>query len=270
MSQTHHLPVILNHGSGTQAYWALNPAHTLILFVHGFRGQAVGTWTDFASLLPAEACCAEADILFYGYDATHSRCTVSAALLRDFMSMLDSNPKATISEAAPEVAANRHNFTYERFVVVAHSLGAVVAREALLYGLQERLRWAARTELVLFAPAHNGANILPLLNASAILARLVPFLRLIQVFGHFTVLADLEPGCAHLEWLRQATNEALRRGASSLIARRVILGGKDNVVNPTPFGQDPAPVVFQGCDHLTVCKPGGDFMRPVEEMRDLL
>src|SRR5713226_7104842 len=54
-------------------------------------------------------------------------------------------------------------FQYGSVVVVAHSLGAVVARQALLDLDEDRNpKWLNKISLVLFAPAHMGADVVPL------------------------------------------------------------------------------------------------------------
>ena len=51
-----------------QAILALQPQRKAVLFIHGFSGDALGTWSDFPVLMPGRASCAGRDLFFYGYD----------------------------------------------------------------------------------------------------------------------------------------------------------------------------------------------------------
>src|SRR4029077_16352823 len=79
------------------------------------------------------------------------------------------------AEAAEAVAARltpsekgRHA-AGDRVLFVAHSLGAVVLRRALLDCYLDAARyddahWSRHSSLILFAPAHSGANVLRLIG----------------------------------------------------------------------------------------------------------
>ena len=70
------------------AYWAFVPTRTIVVFVHGFGGNAVGTWKEFDERLPARV---EHDLLFFGCDGLFRHATESAIDLFQVLDNLGSN-----------------------------------------------------------------------------------------------------------------------------------------------------------------------------------
>jgi pimeloyl-ACP methyl ester carboxylesterase len=262
----HYLPVPLQGEKSTQAAWATEPSGHAIIFVHGFGGETITTWNDFISQLPQRPKCAGCDLIFYGYDGKHTRSANSAIKLRDFLQKLFETPLGAINWSLPVEDARPEPFEYKRITLIAHSLGAIICRDALLQAYKMSYDWAPLTELVLFAPAHRGADIIGLLRQAYPIAwPVVMMLPLVQIFNRFVVLQDLEPGCLTLTTLRKETLEFLSNNtAPTLVARKVILAEYDNIVSPAKFiSQDPKSTQFNGKDHIRVCKPDKTWERPV-------
>jgi pimeloyl-ACP methyl ester carboxylesterase len=69
-------------GKGTSAIWSQSPGHAgkAIVFIHGYGGNALKTWSEFNKLLPLEPKAADYDLIFYGYDGLYSTINSRACL----------------------------------------------------------------------------------------------------------------------------------------------------------------------------------------------
>jgi hypothetical protein len=251
-----------------------------IVFVHGFAGEATGTWNEFQSLLPLEAAAVSRDVFFFGYDSMRLRAPYNAAILRGFLESLFSEPEALVAAADYSLPVARGSFSYKHCLIIAHSLGAVVTRLAIseLSSTAVGADYVERMGLVLFAPAHSGANIVELgsMFLTGVTSRLAdvaePFLR-----AKFKSLDDLEVGSDTLTYLKGATERAIAsarqagRPLGARAARCVVHADGDFVVSATPLCDDDAPLTpFFGCAHMSVCKPNGSFLEPLRVVLDHL
>jgi len=277
-----HLATPLAPGRKSQAYWARQPARKLVLFVHGWNGTAVESWGGFSSMLPNQPenypKFMGVDLLFYGYDGLNLRVATSAFALRGLMERLMSAPRELIQQSAPSLPQRDDGFEYDRLVVVAHSFGAIVSRQALLDAHRLGHTWPSRTRLVLFAPAHKGATISRFASAALTapaniaatmgqaLERLMARKMNVMKNSHLAAL-DLEKDCATLRVLERQTQIELAQGnADHLIAQEVIFGDLEDIVEPVPFANDPPPRIFPGLNHVEVCKPNPAFCGPIESV----
>jgi hypothetical protein len=153
------------------------------------------------------------------------------------------------------------DFTYAKVVLLAHSLGAIVVRRALLEAVSKNRPWARKIDLILFAPAHLGANVLNLIAQTHVLSGLLGF----ALRYRYQTLTDLEPQSQTLAQLAAETRAALGSGPNAfLTARLVCFGDGDKVVDPNRFVQDPDPDILLGKNHCDVCKPGFAFKQPFD------
>lgn len=259
-AQTHHVAQPLRFGRRSEVHWALVPKGKALLFVHGFGGSATKTWVQFPSLLQAEPSCSGHDHIFFGYDSLRRRARPSADELITFLDALFHDPIGLVNETLGRTVRKRP-FRYTHVTLVAHSLGALVSRLALLDAFNKRRAWTSKTSLVLFAPAHEGANILALASLAMGAFRLVPVEALARY--KFQVLHDLDESSPTLKRLRTQTKAAIAKGGKHLIARRVVYAGGDTVVNPYDFCQDPSAEFIQNASHTSVCKPSQSFVEPL-------
>lgn len=248
--------------------FAINANQKLVMFVHGFAGTATGTWLQFPGLLPVTQKGRNRDFVFYGYDGLRTRATVSAVELLAFLNDLFTKTAQIVNGSLPAGVPRRPaNFTYTDVLVVAHSLGAVVSRQALLFAHKRGDAWAGKTRLVFFAPAHMGADVLRLVGEALTgLPGLIP-----AAFKYrYQVLQDLEPNSQMLQFLRDEVQQALP-AAPYLAARAVIIAGNDKVVSPVPFVGDPQPPqLIPNRSHTGVCKPTAGFIDPLTAVENLL
>jgi pimeloyl-ACP methyl ester carboxylesterase len=270
MGQYHYHPVELDHDHKTTAFWAEKPNRTLLVFVHGFGGSATETWVDFPSLLSLSEKARRCDCIFYGYDGLRTRAFVSALMLLDFLDRVCTDPATFINATLPGEPPRPATFAFDRIVVVAHSLGAIVSRQALVSAHKAPKPWAKNVELVFFAPAHSGSD-LPTLVGEVLTG--IPYVKVAAPGGkaYAQVLIDLDPKSQLLAKLKDAVKSALPN-APNVAAKRVILAENDRVIDPSPFiPEDPdPPVLFYGRGHVDVCKPDAKFRRPLMELEALL
>lgn len=115
-------------------------------------------------LLPSDKRFSGHDFIFYGYDALKARIKPSAFFFLRILEVLFNSPADAVINPTLLDDDQRPAFQYEYVTVVAHSAGAVVARRALLDAQKAGASWLPRVRLVLLAPAHQGASLLPLLG----------------------------------------------------------------------------------------------------------
>jgi pimeloyl-ACP methyl ester carboxylesterase len=274
MTQTHYLLRALKGATrpdkDVQVRFSTSPNGRAVLFIHGFSGDAVTTWSDFSNLLPARARCAGSDIYFYGYDGLRADLNASAAIFRGFLDRMMDSPQSVLPGNVPQAAGRAADFSYSELLIVAHSLGAVIARRALVDATRMRLCWAEKTRLVLYAPAHCGARVVALaIEASSGIPVVKHFAALAQWFS--PLIADLRPGSPVLTALLNDTLRETQGGANPhLNARRVVLAEYEDIVENLQFGNDPPPVAVPGTKHTTVCKPRSDFADPIQLLESCL
>jgi pimeloyl-ACP methyl ester carboxylesterase len=277
--QSHHLPTDLVRENGmrwgidSEVIFATAPARQAALFVHGFGGSATGTWLEFPPLLPLESEAQGYDLYFFGYDGKRDTAAFSAAGLFELLEALFQGPAKSIINPSlpPGVRPRKSDFAYRRLLICAHSLGAVVTRKALLEAGNQvpPRRWLPNVQLLFFAPAHNGASILPLASQALSTIAIGPLRgKLVEsvLKLHMPVLSDLEPGSQTLNDLRTMTESALgpKRNRNGHLRAHVVHGGRDTVVVQNTFMADHPFARLPGRRHTEVCKPRLGFLDPLE------
>ena len=253
-----------------QVMFAVEPSRKAVLFIHGFSGDAIETWSDFHLLLPATHPCQGRDLFFYGYDGLRAEMTASASLFRDFLDRLFRETARYVNDNLPPAAGRPPGFSYDGLAIVAHSLGAVITRRALLDATRMRLSWPSKTKMVLYAPAHMGASVADL---ALEVASGFKFLRLFGSLARFEspLIDQLKPGSRDLETLLMETNAACQGGKNRhLVACKVIIAEYERIVRNERFGADPPPQTIAETTHTSVCKPRRDFQRPLALLEECL
>ena len=268
--QTHYVQRLISTNPEVTAFLAMDPVDKALVFLHGFNGSAVGTWLQFPRLLLETEAFAGYDLYFFGYDGLRTRSYISSLKLRDFLRRLLPSPCATLDPHFTESEKRSEGSEYGRLFIVAHSLGAVVARQALVEAWTSKETWLDLVRLILFAPAHLGANIAKLcLEAFTGL----PFRGIPEALVSFAFppIQDLKHDSETLAKLLADTRSALESGASDCFkARRVILAETDRIVEPGRFAEDPAAELITGVGHSGICKPRQDFREPLGHLLSAL
>jgi hypothetical protein len=229
----------------------------------------VATWRQFDTLLATSEMFGSVDIVFYGYDSIHTDANANGSLLYRFVERLFEPGLPVLNDALDRNEGRGIRKVTTRVVLVSHSLGGAISRQAPIYAFDSCKRWTDKLDLVLFAPAHNGAHLIRLaltMGPGMIALSLLGSLATILV----PAVRNLEEGSQFITKLRQDTERLLQQhNVSPLKATLVIRCRNDMVVSTERFCQDPAARVF--CQtHSSICKPTSAFLEPLHELEGVL
>jgi hypothetical protein len=157
---------------------------------------------------------------------------------------------------------------YSRCVVVAHSLGAVVSRWALLRAYSSQRAWLGNIRYLLFAPAHRGGIIVSSLSEllrGNIIAKALSDAAKVGI----PLLNELAADSAMLKVLEEQTKAAVSGGCQALLPNRVVIAEYEDVVSNLPFPGDPYPTAVRDARHTSVCKPD-KFLASIDFVTELL
>ena len=256
---------------------------TAVVFVHGWRGDAVRTWDDFPGFIRSLPEMDSADAIFLEYPTVADSVSTAGANFRLFLMDLMRNPAKTIinPSACAEAEPRDERFAYKRIILVAHSMGAVVVRRALLDCEKARREEVfkeqefAKIRLLFFAPAHTGSRI-PLLIGSGLgldfLPGAVAVGSLLKLY--FVSLRDLEEGSRCLSLLAQENCEFRKARESNNhvvehLRATVYHAENDKVVTDYHFDADYSTHPVNKRNHKSICKPADDYRKPVEALRSM-
>jgi pimeloyl-ACP methyl ester carboxylesterase len=240
---------------GVYAHLANGPASRAIVFIHGLAGEALQTWTRFPDMLTAFADTADCDLIFYDYDSLGRQLGNMVTPFMRFLRELSTDPVVLLNRGLPLWRQRPTTFRYEEIVIVAHSLGAVVVRRALLDAHGNTEAWVGRCRFMLFAPADCGADKITLVSESL---QSVPFGTVAGGLakGTIPVLSSLEPGRGDLQRLLDDTRQLTAGGrAQHLLAERVLWASDESVTKKQKFIVTEFADEIPGTTHTSVCKP---------------
>ena len=243
------------------------PSGTAVIFVHGFIGSAVETWEEFDSLAPLEAKLRHHDVFFYGYDALRTHASESGDQFHTFLDELLTDPRTIFRFALPPAMARAEAFRYSKAVIVAHSLGTVVTRFALLTEFNRRRpgSWLPAVTPLFFAPAHSGTR-----KVDAVISALTSFdfaglgLAVSLARDRYVAADDLREGSQILQDLRTEVSSISHPDRALVQPKAVVWAANDRIVINRAFLDDPKPITIRGASHTSVCKPTTRFRDPLQ------
>lgn len=250
----------------TVAFYSLKKPRNLVIFIHGFNGGAVSTWDDFSKLIYDHDRFEKTDVIFYGYPSLKQQANNNAINFKNFL-IESSQPNQDLNDCTDRAITNDDE--YENVVLVAHSLGAVVVRRALLFikGQGNQNTLLEKTKMLLFAPAHKGTLI-----KTSYISGLPSLLSLVGVIGIWKTpsFSNLQQNSATIVSLINDTQRYIDIGdAEFTVASKVIWANADNVVENDTFGNDPEAIVEDGT-HTSICKPKNNYINPLNYLSEIL
>jgi pimeloyl-ACP methyl ester carboxylesterase len=251
---------------GVYAHLATGSATRAIVFIHGLAGDALQSWTRFPDMLTAVPDAADCDLIFYDYDSLSQQLGNMVTPFMRFLRELATEPAEMLNRGLSLPRHRPKTFRYEGILIVAHSLGAVVARRALLDAQGNRESWVGRTRFMLFAPADCGADKITLVSESL---QSLPLGTVLGGAAKWTipVLSSLEPGRGDLQRLVDDTRQLTARGmAAHLLAKRVLWASDESVTKKQKFMVEESYDEIPGTTHTSVCKPSPSKMDAVKEL----
>jgi hypothetical protein len=247
------------HGKSSVVFLSHVKPSKLVIFIHGFNGSALGTWHDFPKLVYDEPKFQEADIIFYGYDSLKMQ--AANMKLRFYDLLNDAVKPQSMSYLCRKLPGN---FEYDKIIIVCHSLGAVVARLALLHAYDKKDHWISKCHIVLYAPAHWGSRIPG--NFKECFEGILTFLRGVTK-TKYPVIGDLTEGSIVLRDMQSRTQQLCTQGESTFVqADAVIWAEREFIVVNNRFCSDKPESDIIGTTHTSVCKPGKDFKAPFQKL----
>lgn len=237
-----------------------------IIFIHGYKDHPIKAWQDFHKFIPRENKFKECDAYFYGYDGTIGQISSSSNLFFYFLQSLFTDTNSII----PKWLSRDKYFSYDEIIISCHSLGAVIARRALLDAVDQQISWSNKVSLLLFAPAHKGCHFLPLM------AQLLQGVELAMIY--YALKAQKSPYINQLSKDSQILNRLLQdtlkltmNGQNlNLNAKAVIWAEQENVVENEHFGRDPKAITIRGKNHKSICKPKSKYIEPINLLKHLI
>lgn len=255
------------------AQYALETPRDAVVFVHGFWGSAVGTWPEFQQTVQevTEPSFRRADFFYFEYRWLRDHANFSGGKLELALQKIMTRPLAVMKSTLETTLNRPKKFQYRRLIIVAHSLGAMVSRFALIAADGNSSPWCNRTTLALFAPAHLGANLQRLLIEEV--APLHTYLRIAGTVAQFVgpSIQDLSPKGTTVSELRDQTLRLLGKKTKSChIAKAVVQAQKEWVVVPGTFVKDPPPILADGRGQMNVKNFSPQYVLPLQILRDIL
>jgi hypothetical protein len=267
MEKTHfNISMIPNPSHESWVQYAVNPNRKAIVFVHGFWGKPIATWSEFEKRLIARRECKARDIYYFGYDGKYASLESCAKYFYDFLVRLFRLNEADVELLNLPSNRDRKSKEYTDVLIVGHSMGCIVIRRTLMLAFKRNQSWTSRCRLMLYAPAHFGAEILALYaEATGVGTVLAKLLKAGQFI--YPPLRDLEWDSDYLKFFKSGlAAEVSKPGRQMLAAVKVIHGGRDMVVKRKfdCLGNDPESDDILGATHSSVCKPCNNKLEPLE------
>lgn len=187
------------------------------------------------------------------------------AELYDFLDLMTTPLKSKILPIKQKLSERK----YKRIILVAHSLGAVLVRQAQLFAVIAKKKWVNHSSMVLFAPAHSGANVIPLAMQA-----LPGLSSLLGVFAKFKypILNDLDPTeDGILNSIETRTDTLQKSGKGEFTKAVLVVHVKgDKIVKNQQYLLDSPPKIIQNSTHISICKPNDAYSKPLELLKAII
>ncbi|MFD7008066.1 esterase/lipase family protein [Rhodococcus jostii] len=244
------------------------PVSRLVVFVHGFMGKAVTTWSNFEVGAGHRDWWREADLLFVGYRSTKETITGVANRLRREIPEFYPTPFPAAMNVGGHPVRKDAGSPYSELVVIGHSLGGLIVRRALCDAAME---WdkAGRTDpkpalltaqIRLFSPASAGfraAGFLGILRATSL------WRAINMVLSRAPAYTDLQPDSSVLRNTQERTERLACQIGFESLAAKIIWANPDTVVISERYTTDHVDGTWDETTHTSVCKPERDaFEKP--------
>jgi pimeloyl-ACP methyl ester carboxylesterase len=288
-----HIPVALEGNKLGFGLLSTTP-EIAVIFVHGFDGGPRTTWTDFMYLvdeLPSQLnVWKSCDLFFYGYES-HDQIVplaeafygfVEGGLLPKLKVTLPSSYEISTNAGRPKT----RDIPYKQIVLVGHSTGALIIREAILQYLvpmersgglssietrhtSELMSVFSQADLRFFAPAHSGVIAAGKLG----LARSLPLIgQILEGYLRSNPLyQNLKPGSPTIEAVRKETERLYSTFQIPALKAILLFGQHEEIVEIGGYVQDEYYEAVPGQKrtepgkrHESICKPSHSFMKPLE------
>jgi len=234
-----------------------------VLFVHGLGGSALKTWRHFDKLLSQDQIADDYEIIFYGYGYRYRQLGTIIDIFRtDLEAIIFSDASSPESCGRKYERQGKPEDRQQTLIIVAHSMGAVLVRKALLdiFGDQnndfpEPLFTDIR--IVFYAPAHSGINPEYVYLAERIFSKF-PLSRALSAGFLFPCINDLKADSVFIGELaeKQRRMQQPHVNGHSFNVFKVLHAEWDKLVVNRSFPGDPASEILRGFNHMTLCKPG--------------
>ena len=244
----HAGPHSISLGENSIGFSSYGLPKNLVVFVHGFNGHAIKTWNTFPELIQEHNSFKESDVIFFGYDSLKTQASNMKLRLFNFID-------TAVDPTRMEYAIQRDipsGFAYDKIVIVAHSLGAVITRMAMLYAKAKGSPWLNKCKLVFFAPAHFGSRIPE--NFKECFQGVTSLFQSFAV-TKYPIIKDLAEGSQILTQLERNSRTLLDVGNADYLRAYVVWASNDIVVVNSSFCDDYPEEEIEDTTHTSVCKP---------------
>jgi hypothetical protein len=256
-----------------------------VLFVHGWNGDAAsdGTWDGFQDQIAHRGTFSEVDALFWDYKSLDQTLAYSAAQFSSFLETLITDPGPQIidpSLRALEVDGRGKDFRYNKLILCGHSLGAVVARRAMLDIERDGENFLRSLEIraIYFAPAHHGSPLPELGRHLQSVGGMIGWTLGTAVKVAEKLLRsheDLKERSPYLLKLEQETVAEVAKlkaagNAFTHLTAKTLHAQNDKVVIQDNYIVDRRFETVDGEDHRSICKPRDGYLKPIQEIQKFL